>query len=279
MPPIASEKQILDRSYDRVRGSVTIERRIGEEYVAFGTGFVMVSDQKQVLTSVHESIVKDGERLFVRFYDDIQMEATIFLRNTPSKHVVLKVSPRPPRRRHHVIFNENQVRRQNVFTISAVERFDERGLMTGSISIPNCEAVRPDGTIVYGSQNLFVMSCPMGGPKVKGEPNGEDLQLVGAAVFDMDGLVIGTVDRVDMSAFDIKYAIKTSSFLNDLESLLKDIDDTVYVCRLFFRRINKASAKALERASREVVWRDQVERGAVMIHLEVEVAGGQEVAR
>ena len=67
----------------------------------------------------------------------------------------------------------------------------------------------------------------MGGPKVKGEPNGEDLQLVGAAVFDMDGLVIGTVDRVDMSAFDIKYAIKTSSFLNDLESLLKDIDDTV----------------------------------------------------
>ncbi|KAF7027720.1 hypothetical protein CFC21_039742 [Triticum aestivum] len=232
MPPIACEKQVLDRSYDRVCGSVvTIERRIGEEYVAFGTGFVMVSDQKQVLTSVHESIVKDGERLFVRFYDDIQMEATIFLRNTPSKHVVLKVSSRPPRSRHHVIFNENQVRRQDVFTISAVERFDERGLMTGSISIPNCKAVRPDGTIVFGSQNLFAMSCPVAGPTVKGEPNGEDLQLVGAAVFDMDGLVIGTVDRVDMSAFDIKYAIKTSSFLNDLERLLKDIDDTIVLSK------------------------------------------------
>lgn len=47
----------------------------------------------------------------------------------------------------------------------------------------------------------------------------------------MDGLVIGSVDRVDLFAFDIKYAMKTSSFLNDLERLLKDIDDTIVLSK------------------------------------------------
>uniref|UniRef100_A0A8R7TR59 Uncharacterized protein n=1 Tax=Triticum urartu TaxID=4572 RepID=A0A8R7TR59_TRIUA len=233
MPPIASEKQVIDRLYVRVRRSVvTIERRIGNEFVGFGTGFIIVSDQDQVLVSVHESIVKDGEKLSVRYYTGDLHEATIFLTSTPSKHVILKLSPLPRSHRHHVSFSEKIVRRQNIFTIAAVEKFGDCGLMTGTISNPNCEAVtRSNTAIVRGSKNLFAMSCPAAGPKTRGQSNGEDLQLVGAAVFDMDGLVIGSVDRVDLRAFDIKYSMKTSSFLNNLECLLKDMDDTIVLSK------------------------------------------------
>jgi hypothetical protein len=98
-------------------------------------------------------------------------------------------------------------------------------------SIPNCRAARPDQTIVGGSQNLFAMSCPLSGPKVPADEEG--LRLVGAAVFNMKGLVIGTVDCVDSESFDIKYSRKTSSFLNDLECSLKNIDATV----IFFLKI------------------------------------------
>jgi hypothetical protein len=92
-------------------------------------------------------------------------------------------------------------------------------------SIPDCTAVRPNGTTVLGSDNLFAISCPMSGPKVPEDREG--LRLVGAAVFDMKGLVIGTVDHVDSFSADIKYTRKTSSFLNHLEHLLKNIDEKV----------------------------------------------------
>ncbi|KAM3346690.1 hypothetical protein ACQJBY_020955 [Aegilops geniculata] len=233
MPPIASKKQVIDGLYGRVRRSVvTIERHIGNELVGFGSGFIVVSDQDQVLVSVHESIVKDGEKLHVRYYTDELHEATVFLTNTASKHVILKLSPLPRHRRQHVTFSEKIVRRQNIFTIAAVEEFGDCGLMTGTISNRNCEAVaRSNTAIVRGSKNLFAISCPAAGPKTRGQSNGEDLQLVGAAVFDMNGLVIGSVDHVDLHAFDIKYAMKTSSFLNDLERLLKDMDDKIVLSK------------------------------------------------
>lgn len=50
---------------------------------------------------------------------------------------------------------------------------------------------------------------------------------MGAAVFDMKGLVIGTVEWVDDHSYDIKFAVKASCFLNNLEHLLKAIDEKV----------------------------------------------------
>uniref|UniRef100_A0ACD5VYP6 Uncharacterized protein n=1 Tax=Avena sativa TaxID=4498 RepID=A0ACD5VYP6_AVESA len=109
--------------------------------------------------------------------------------------------------------------------MAAVEAGGGIGLMSGTVSIPDCRAVRRNGTTVVGSEKLFAMSCPLSGPTVPKDTKG--LRLVGAAVFNMNGLVIGTVDHVDPASPDIKYARRTNSFLNSLEHLLIKFDNTI----------------------------------------------------
>lgn len=63
--------------------------------------------------------------------------------------------------------------------------------------------------------------------KEKVEETKEIMQLIGAPVFDMSGLVIGTIDCADPDSYNLKFAIKTIFFLDKLEKFLKDKDEQV----------------------------------------------------
>ncbi|KQK02694.2 hypothetical protein BRADI_2g03126v3 [Brachypodium distachyon] len=90
------------------------------------------------------------------------------MRNTKSNHVILQVAADscPPQ---SVNFSECPITRQNIFTIAAVETKGKLGLMSGTISIPNCRAVCQNGVLVSESENMFAMSCPAAGPQKLGE--------------------------------------------------------------------------------------------------------------
>lgn len=86
-------------------------------------------------------------------------------------------------------------------------------LTLSSYSNPNCRAVDRLGNHACGTQNKFAMSCHVAGPRRIPDPDKDEIKepedmtrLVGAAVFNMDGLVIGTIDCADPCSNDLKFA-------------------------------------------------------------------------
>jgi hypothetical protein len=69
--------------------------------------------------------------LFVRFHDGVRKKATLFASNPLSRHVILKANS--SRHRACVHFTTYPVRRQNIFTMAAVEAADGIGLMSGTV--------------------------------------------------------------------------------------------------------------------------------------------------
>jgi hypothetical protein len=90
-----------------------------------------------------------------------------------------------------------------------------------------------DGDPVDQTESTFAFSCPVPGrnenPRGWTEPK-EFAQVIGAAVFNMDGLVIGTIDTTDPRSDGTKFALKSSFFLNELETILNSMDKTVRFC-------------------------------------------------
>ncbi|XBI15547.1 hypothetical protein VPH35_057947 [Triticum aestivum] len=236
MPPIAADKEELDRLYNLVAGSVVLLLRSKDgDSVDFGTGIVLFSDESRALIGVDNSQIKDGETITVRFHDSTQSVASVFLKKTTQKHAVLLVysTARPP----PVRFNVSPTTRQDIFMLGVVEKDETLGLMTGTVGNPNCRAVDRARNHIYRSESTFAVSCPMSGrslvpnDKEKIEETKEITQLIGAPVFDMSGLVIGTIDCADPDSYNLKFAIKTNFFLDKLEKFLKDKDEQIYLSR------------------------------------------------
>ena len=91
-------------------------------------------------------------------------------------------------------------------------------------STPDCTAFKEDGSYIDGSGDLYALSCPVGGVSHQ-RSRGNASRIVGAAVFNMTGQVIGTIQSI--SAFDVKYSMKLSSFLNPLEQSLHRLNNKV----------------------------------------------------
>lgn len=116
-------------------------------------------------------------------------------------------------------------------------------------SNPNCRAFNPrTKRDMIRSESTFAVSCPIAGPSIV--PTGNDeiaqpkeiTQLVGAPVFDMNGLVVGTIDCADPVSYNLKFGIKTSFFLDKLEMSLKELDQQVTLCYLFFWEVDDIDA-------------------------------------
>lgn len=131
---IASEKQVLDRLFNHVKRSVVVLIRTKKgNTVDFGTGFVVYLDRNKVLVCVDKSLIKNDESIVVRFYDNTQQTARVFMWKTLSRHAVLEVHNVPRLYPRAVSFSELEVTRQNLFTVAAVHKKGDLGLMTGTL--------------------------------------------------------------------------------------------------------------------------------------------------
>ncbi|CAM0878706.1 unnamed protein product [Alopecurus aequalis] len=172
MPPIAVEQQELNRLYNLVDRSVVVLIRSKDgNSVDFGTGTVIYLDRKKVLISVDKSLIENDEVIDVRFYDNTR---------------------------------ELEVTRQNLFTVAAVDKNGDLGLLTGTLGNPSCRAVDSFGKLHFGSENKFAMSCHVAGPRKIPDPNKEEI-----------------LEPKEMTRY----------FVNILEKYLKQIDQKINLSR------------------------------------------------
>ncbi|CAL5006414.1 unnamed protein product [Urochloa decumbens] len=216
MPPIAHGQDDLNRLNKHVIQSVvSVNTYDNVKYgINFTTGFIIFSERSRSLICVHKSVIKKKKGLFVHFSDGTIEKAAVFLEETSTGHTILVTESKRGHARTAVSFCERVVEREELFIITEVEGgYNGFNFMTGTVNTPSCKAIdRALKEIVPGSESKFALSCPA------------REQILGAGVFNLEGLLIGTVSSFDEDAFNLKFAQQTCHWVDELEAKLKAKD-------------------------------------------------------
>ncbi|XP_015695193.1 uncharacterized protein LOC102700079 [Oryza brachyantha] len=229
MPSIACDQVVLDNLYEQISKSVvTLKRYTGcgnHALVNFGTGFIIYSTRSQVLVCIHQTVIKSGEEIFVYFSDGTSCKAHPFIRRAPSGHAVLSVEPGNCHR-YPVSFSEAKVTREEICTIAQIKHDGELGMMSGIVVAPCCKTVLRSGRVVTRGERRFALTCAAG--RLRNVKDSENL--IGAGVFNLDGLLVGTIDSF-AGVYGLKFGMHSSCFLNELERLIQDINKKISLPR------------------------------------------------
>uniref|UniRef100_A0A0D9VV76 Uncharacterized protein n=1 Tax=Leersia perrieri TaxID=77586 RepID=A0A0D9VV76_9ORYZ len=213
---ITCDQAVLDDLHGRISVSVvTIKRYTGTENLtlySFGTGFIIHSTRSRVLVCTDSTIIKEGETLYVHFSDDTSQKADVFIERTKSGHAILSVQS-DNQNQHPVSFSAEEAKREEICTIARVMHDQQPGIIA-----PSCKL----GQKMVGKK--FAVTIPIGRLGNKDD----DQHLLGAAVFGLNGCVVGTVCSIS-HVHGLKFALHSYHFLDELEKSLQDKDKRVFV--------------------------------------------------
>lgn len=233
MPPIAYGQDDLNKLYKRVCPSVVSVNSYATKNYSFNffTGFIVYSDRSRSLICVHKSVIEVHSTLYVHFSDGSTEKATVFLEKTASGHAVLVTESRRGHARSGVSFSQCEPRREEIFTIAEVEGgYSGFNFMTGTIISPSCKAEGLRLKLVPESERKFALSCPaVIRPEmvIKEQLEVAKRQIIGAAVFDLEGSLIGTITSLDELTYDLKFAQQACHWVDELEAELKAKDEKI----------------------------------------------------
>ncbi|KAJ1271374.1 hypothetical protein BS78_06G123600 [Paspalum vaginatum] len=217
MPPICMCKNILNNIYKRVSPAVvSVNTYSSSNYtIDFATGFIVYSDKRQSVVCVHKSVAKGKKELYVHFHDGNTEKATVLLEG----HAVLLTESKQSRARSVVSFRQCEAKREEIFTIAEVEGgYNGFNFMTGTVISPSCKVMDERmRKVIPESENIFAFTCPAVSLRPKEKCS---QQVIGAAVFDLDGLVIGTINSLG-APYDLKLAKQACHWIDGLVALLK----------------------------------------------------------
>lgn len=85
-------------------------------------------------------------------------------------------------------------------------------------SSPSCKAIaRATLKVAPGSEKKFAICCPA------------NKEILGAGIFDLEGLLIGTVSSLDDDAYNLKFAQQSCHWVDELEAELQAKDVKVNI--------------------------------------------------
>ncbi|KAG0552426.1 hypothetical protein BDA96_01G506200 [Sorghum bicolor] len=219
MPSITCDKVVLDNLYGKIAESVVTIKRYNETgFVDFGTGFIIYSTRSQVLVCTDHTLLKEGEDIYVYYSDGTSRQATELIKHTRCGHAILLVSvENGERRRYAVSFSEAQAKREEICTIARVKHDGEPGFMSGIVVAPSGKTMLQSGAVISRHENKFALTCPHG----RHGDVGVTRNLIGAAVFTLSGLFVGTIYS-DSNCYGLKFARHSSFFLDELLHMIQD---------------------------------------------------------
>lgn len=92
---------------------------------------------------------------------------------------------------------------------------------------PACRTVGQNGCpIDLGTRELFSFSCPAVGREIK-KWHLCQRQIIGAAVFNGEAQVIGSIESLDEASYDLKFALHASCWKEEIETKIKAKDPKV----------------------------------------------------
>ncbi|BAF22482.1 uncharacterized protein [Oryza sativa Japonica Group] len=218
MPSITCDKVVLDNLYGEIAKSVvTIKRYNRTGLVNFATGFIIYATRSEVLVCTDHTVLKQGEDTYVYYSDGTARQAFEFIKRTPCGHAILLVSVQPGERRQYpVSFSTVQAKREEICMIARVNHDGDPGFMSGIVVAPSGKIMLRSGRVITSHEKKFALTCPHGRRgNVVAEGN-----LIGAAVFTLSGLVVGTIDSVVSGCFGLKFARHSSFFLDELNRMV-----------------------------------------------------------
>lgn len=216
MPLIAYGKDDLNKLYRRVSPSivsVNTYEKIKRTFNFF-TGFIVYSERSRSVVCVHKSALASYRDLYVHFNDGTTEKATVLVEETTAGLAILLT--KSSRLRPVVSFSQSEVKREDIFTITEVQGgYSGFNFLRGTIIAPCCEALLDENSkkIVPGSTKKFALSCPA------------KKQVLGAAVFDLEGWLVGIIISMDDSSYRLKFAQQACNLVDKLEDTLKGLDE------------------------------------------------------
>ncbi|XP_015694022.1 uncharacterized protein LOC107304449 [Oryza brachyantha] len=135
---------------------------------------------------------------------------------SPSGHVVLMTTTESGQARKTVSFRTTEAMREDIFVIAEVEGgYRGFNMLTGTIISPSCKSKDPQsGEVILGSEHRFALSCAAA-------------NIIGAAVFDFNCLLVGTVSEFDDVSYDLNYALQSCHWVKQLEESLKAVNSKI----------------------------------------------------